>query len=295
LADDPAEAERLAGELEAANLTRRDLTKVAIAEARTSPDAVDDAAATIVRGPWPVGIVGLVAGRLAEERGRPAIVGADLGTVVRASCRGDGTLHLADTLAACADLLLRHGGHAGAAGFEIATDRWPAFRARFLEIAGRADSMGDPAAERDRRPVLALDLALPAVDVDYQLFRELALLAPWGTGNPEPLVAVLNLQVVRAREASGGHTQIVLKRRLDVLDGIAFGWPELAALVQPGDRVDVVARLMTRRFGGVESLQLEIRDVAPAGHHPESRAILGGTADPIAVGPGAPSIVGSRG
>lgn len=266
LADDPAEADRLAGVLEAANVTRRDLMRTALAEARTSPDAVDDAPATIVRGAWPIGVVGLVAGRLAEERGRPAIVGAELGPVVRASCRGDGGLHLAEAIAACGDILIRHGGHAGAAGFEIAAEHWDAFRVRFLALA----AVSEPP---DPRPTLALDLALPAIDVDYRLFAELARLAPCGTGNPEPLVAVLGLTVTRAREATGGHTQLVLKRRLDVLDGIAFGWPELATQVAEGDRVDVVARLASRRFGGVESLQLEIRDVSPAGHHAEARAI----------------------
>jgi single-stranded-DNA-specific exonuclease len=142
------------------------------------------------------------------------------------------------------------------------------FRIRFLALAAVAEP-------RDQRPTLTLDLALAALDVDYRLFAELARLAPCGTGNPEPLVAVLGLTVTRAREAAGGHTQLVLKRRLDVLDGIAFGWPELATQVAEGDRVDVVARLASRRFGGVESLQLEIRDVSPAGHHPEARAILG--------------------
>jgi single-stranded-DNA-specific exonuclease len=275
LADDQAEADRLAGELETANTTRRDLMKTALAEARTSPDAVDDAPATIVHGPWPVGVVGLVAGRLAEERDRPAIVGADLGPLIRASGRGDGTLHLATAIAACGDLLIRHGGHAGAAGFEILTEHWDAFRERFLALAALA-------APRDPRPALAVDLALPAADVDYRLLAELARLAPCGVGNPEPLVAVLGLTVTRAREATGGHTQLVLKRRLDVLDGIAFGWPELATLVAEGDRVDIVARLASRRFGGIESLQLEIRDAAIAGNNPEQPAIDG---DLVAVGP----------
>ncbi len=278
LTDDPEEATRLATVLETANLHRRDLTKQAVAEARTSPDAVDDAPATIVRGPWPVGIVGLVAARLADERGRAAIVGADLGDVVRASCRGDGTLHLADTLAACEDLLIRHGGHAGAAGFEILAENWEAFRERFMEIAGRAEP-------RDPTTVLNIDLALPAIDVDYRLHTGVARLGPWGVGNPEPLVAVFGLTVTRAREASGGHTQLVLKRRLDVLDGIAFGWPELATQVHEGDRVDVVARLVSRKFGGVESLQLDIRDVASEGLHaiegrtmPERDMAVAGTA-----------------
>jgi len=277
LATDAAEAGGLAATLEAANLVRRDLTKTAIAEARVSPDAVDDAAATILRGPWPVGIIGLVASRLADERGRPAIVGADLGAVVRASCRSDGRVHLADALAVCDDLLIRHGGHAGAAGFEIRTEDWAAFRARFLAIV----EAGGPI---DPRPSLTLDLALAARDVDYGLHRELARLAPCGSGNAEPLVAVLGLTVTRVREASGGHTQLVLRRERDVLDGIAFGWPELATLVHEGDRLDIVARLASRRFGGLESLQLEVRDAAPSGHHAEARAIL--EQAPVAVGPG---------
>ncbi len=277
LASGPEEAASFAAMLEAANLERRDLTKQAVAEARISPDAVDGAAATIIRGPWPVGVVGLVAARLAEERGRAAIVGADLGEVVRASCRGDGTLHLADALAACDDLLIRHGGHAGAAGFEIRTERWAAFRERFLALAA-AD------VPRDPEIVLKIDLALAAADVDYQLHRDLIRLGPWGTGNPEPLVVVLGLTVTRAREVNGGHTQLVLKRRLDVLDGIAFGWPELATQVAEGDRVDVAARLVSRRFGAVESLQLDIRDVAPSGYHAEALAIHGGV--PVAMGPG---------
>ncbi len=281
LADDAAEAERLAATLEQANLVRRDLTKAAIAEARTSVDAVDGAPATIVRGPWPVGIVGLVASRLAEERNVPAIVGAELGSVIRASCRSDGRVHLAEMLAACGDLLIRHGGHAGAAGFEVVTERWDELRERLLALV----IAGGPV---EPRQTLTLDLALPALQVDYALHRELARLAPCGTGNPEPLVAILGMTVVRAREATGGHTQLVLRRDRDVIDGIAFGWPELAASVVEGDRIDVVGRLMSRRFGGMESLQVEIRDVAASGSLPEARAILDRPL--VAVGPGQPAI-----
>jgi single-stranded-DNA-specific exonuclease len=278
LSDDPAEATELAATLEAANGTRRDMMRTAVAEARISPDAVDDAAAVVVKGPWPVGIVGLVASRLAEERLRPAVVGAELGSIVRASCRSVGGFHLADALASCDDILLRHGGHAGAAGFEIETERWPEFRERFLAIAAAA---GPP----DPVPSLAIDVALRARDVDYALHRDLQRLAPCGAGNPEPLVAILGLTVTRAREAGGGgHSQLVLKRRLDVLDGIAFGWPELAREVIEGSQIDVVAQLRSRRFGGIESLQLDIRDAAPSGYHPEARAILEAT--PVAVGPG---------
>ncbi|MBA2372663.1 MAG: hypothetical protein H0V74_00475, partial [Chloroflexi bacterium] len=91
---------------------------------------------------------------------------------------------------------------------------------------------------------------------------------------PEPLVAVLGLTVTRVRAAAGGHSQVTLRRERDVLDGIAFGRSDIAEVVREGDRLDVVARLTSRRFGGVESLQLDIRDVATSGTLPGTHALL---------------------
>jgi hypothetical protein len=76
------------------------------------------------------------------------------------------------------------------------------------------------------------------------------------------------------RAATGGHSQLTLRRGLDVLDGIAFGRADIAAVVREGDRLDVVARLTSRTFGGFESLQLDIRDVAVSGSHPRTAAVL---------------------
>ncbi len=267
LAEDPLEASAHADALETANKTRRDLMTSAVAEARALVEGEPDRPATIVHGPWPVGIVGLVAARLAEDRSRPAIVGADLGDTIRASCRSDGSVDLGAALESCADLFTRYGGHAGAAGFELPAERWPAFIERFEAIAVAA-------VPSDPRAILAIDLALPALDVDYGLFRELAALAPYGPGNPQPLVAVLGLTVTRVRQAGTDHTSLTLRRDRDVLDGIAFGRLDIAALVHEGDVIDVVARLASRTFGGFESLQLEIRDAALSGAHPEAAALL---------------------
>lgn len=178
-------------------------------------------------------------------------------------------MDLAAALEACGDLFTRHGGHAGAAGFELPADRWDAFVERFETLAAAA-------APPDPRATLRIDLALPALAVDYDLHRDLGALAPYGPGNPQPLVAVLGLTVTRVRVAGTDHTSLTLRRRRDVLDGIAFGRTDIAELVGEGDRIDVVARVASRRFGGFESLQLEIRDAAPSGMHPEAAAILSG-------------------
>ncbi|MEJ7748457.1 MAG: single-stranded-DNA-specific exonuclease RecJ [Candidatus Limnocylindrales bacterium] len=268
LAEDESEATERATSLEASNQTRRDLMATSVAEARAIVEGSVQGSATIVRGPWSVGIVGLVASRLVDDRGRPAIVGAELGATIRASCRSDGSMDLGAALESCADLFIRYGGHAGAAGFELAAGNWDAFVARF-EVLAAATVPADP------RLSVAIDLALPAIGIDYALHRELASLAPYGPGNPEPLVAVLGLSVMRIRPAGTDHTSFTLRRDRDVLDGIAFGRPDLAETIREGDRVDVVARVTSRRYGGFESLQLEIRDAARSGSHPEAAAILG--------------------
>jgi single-stranded-DNA-specific exonuclease len=281
LADDRIEAEALATEIEQANLDRREMTRVALAEARRElglDRALDAAAAAggapaapsdlpdalLVRGEWPVGIIGLIAGRLAEDLDRPAVVATLVDPeagILRASCRSPGGCNLAEALIACQDLLIRHGGHAAAAGFDIAASRWPEFTARFLELATRDVRPAGP-------PELIVDLVLPADSVDYGFVREIALLDPTGLGNPVPTIAITGLRVVRVRAASGGHTQLVLGRRRDVLDAVAFRRSDLPAMLHQGDRIDVVARATSRQFGGFESIQLEVVDVAAEGAQP---------------------------
>ena len=284
LAQGRDEAARLADEIEAANVERRDLARAALAEARLAlglsqpaageegPEAGGDVpppapspaklpAALVVRGEWPVGIIGLVAGRLADETGRPTVVASPATgeeSLLRGSCRSPEGWNLAEALIACDDLLVRHGGHSAAAGFDIEAGRWEEFEARFT---GLAQTAPQPSGRRD----LELDLVLPAGAVDYELIRELGALAPFGPGNPVPALGLTGFRVVRARSAAGGHTQLVLGRQRDVLDAIAFRRPELARSLKEGDRVDVVARASSRRYGGYESIQLEVLDVAAEG------------------------------
>ena len=268
--DDLDEAAVAADALEGANRLRRELLRGSLEDARAALNADPTAAmrpAILVHGPWPPGIVGLIASRLAEERRRPAVVAAELDGVLRASCRSAGAVDLASALEECSDLLIRHGGHRAAAGFEIEPDRWDAFVSRFSAIA--ADAAPD-----DPRPELALDLAMPSAQLGYHLVAELATLDPTGPGNPPPVVGVLGMTVTRVRAATGGHTQLTLRRDRDVVDAIAFGRDDLATAIHEGDRLDVAARVAVRRFGGYDSLQLEVRDVAPSGSHPDAAALL---------------------
>lgn len=271
LAASAAEAAPLAAELEAANLLRREMTATALVEARLVADMDPGAAAVVIAGDWPVGIIGLVAGRLAEERGRPAVVVSNSSEPWRGSARSAGGFDLARAFDACAPDFERHGGHPQAAGCNLREGRFEGFRARFLALAAEA-------APGDVRPELRLDLALDALEIDYRLHADLGALEPTGPGNPRPLLGIAGLILGRARPAKGGHTQLTLRKGREVIDAIAFDRPSLSEELAEGDPLDVVARLTSRSFGGYETLQLEICDVAPHGTLERLQAV--GTALP---------------
>ncbi|MEX1296041.1 MAG: single-stranded-DNA-specific exonuclease RecJ [Candidatus Limnocylindrales bacterium] len=256
LASDEVAAAGLATELELANLRRRELTAEAMSEARASLADAAEAPFIVLEGDWPVGIIGLVAGRLAEEHGRPALVLSSAVEPWRGSARSAGGVDVAAALADSSHLLERFGGHPAAAGCHVEATQVGELRARLTAFVE-----DHPAA--DQRPTISLDLVQSADAADYVLLRELALLD--GAGDAPPLVGIAGLAVNRARAANGGHTQLTLRRGREVVDGIAFGRAELAEQLTEGSEIDVVARLTSRSFAGLETLQLEIRDVAPAG------------------------------
>jgi single-stranded-DNA-specific exonuclease len=256
LAADAETAAPLAALLESANRQRRELTTVAMAEARAALGAAPAAPFIVLSGDWPVGIIGLVAGRLAEEHGCPALVLSSSVEPWRGSARSAGGVDLAAAFAGCSDLFERFGGHPAAAGCHVEAGRVEELRTR-LEAFVQAQ----PPA--DARPNLRLDLVQSAEAADYVLLRELAPLE--GAGDTPPLVGIAGLAVNRVRAVSGGHTQLTLRRGREVVDGICFGRADLAEQLTEGLEIDVVARLASRTFAGLETLQLEIRDVAPAG------------------------------
>ncbi len=256
LSEDADEAERLAAELERANRQRRALTMTAMQEAQAVLGAQPEQGFIVLAGDWPVGIIGLIAGRLAEQHRRPALVLSSSVEPWRGSARSAGGVDLAAAFAACRDLFERFGGHPAAAGCHIESDRVDELRKRLQSFIGEL-----PAA--DPRPSLSLDLVQSADAVDYVLLRELAPLD--GAGDEPPLVGFAGLAVDRVRAANGGHTQLKLRRGREVIDGICFGRADLPDQLTEGSEIDVVARLASRVFAGVETLQLDIRDVAPAG------------------------------
>ena len=154
------------------------------------------------------GIVGLVAGRLVEQYYRPAVV-MELGQQQsRGSARSIGEFDITAALDRCAaeGLLVRHGGHAAAAGLTVENRKLPALTARLREIAA------EELAEKDLRPPLLIDQEIALGDVDYAVLGLLQEMEPTGYANPQPRLLSRRLLVRDARKvgADGAHLKLTV-------------------------------------------------------------------------------------
>jgi single-stranded-DNA-specific exonuclease len=210
---------------------------------------------------WPVGVVGLAASRLVEEFYRPAFIFNLEGDECRGSARSIDGYPLHESLARCAPLLLRYGGHAMAAGMTVARDRFDELRARLeedaaLELGGHAFS----------RPI-AIEAVASFADLKPSLYQELQLLAPFGIGNREPLLMTRDAEVLRAETfgAEGRHLRVMLRDRTATAEAIAFDRGFSAAHLPAGRRIDAVYRLECERWEGLDRIRLHLRDVRGTG------------------------------
>jgi single-stranded-DNA-specific exonuclease len=223
---------------------------IAEAEAEIRERGWQDRPALVLgREGWGHGIVGIVAGRLADRFERPvAVIGFENGHG-RGSVRGPRGSRLHDALSRVSQLLVRFGGHQAAAGLEVTIDRLDELREAF-EAAVAAQSRAVDAEACG--PVLAL----AAGDSLARVLGDFFLLEPCGEGNPSPELR-LEAKLLRAREVSGGHLKLELE-----LDGGqrlgAFGPLLGARAAELVERVVVTGRLRPDRFRGGDAVELRI-------------------------------------
>ncbi|MBM4433713.1 MAG: single-stranded-DNA-specific exonuclease RecJ [Chloroflexi bacterium] len=259
LTEDPAEAKALADRLEERNTERQQLTLDVVRQARERAKEQADAWATVVADPgWAAGIVGLAASRLVEDHGRPAVVIAIDGEEGKGSCRSIASVHIAEALAECSDLLTKHGGHAMAAGFSVPAANIAAFRER-LDAVVRARLRGVRPV-----PTLVVDAEIEPEALTPRLALELAMLEPCGAANPRPRMLLRDVKVFGVRQvgADADHLRCKMAVGRFTFDAMAFRRGEHAEAVTGEGRVDAVVTVGIGLRGFVE---LEIQDMGPVG------------------------------
>jgi single-stranded-DNA-specific exonuclease len=266
--DDPAEARRIAEELDTFNAERRAIEaavqEAVIAKADAGGD--DGPIAVIAGAGWHPGVIGIVASRLRDHVGKPAmVIGVENG-IGKGSGRSLPGFDLGAAVIAAgeAGLLVNGGGHAMAAGLTVNEDRIPDLREFLATRAGAAGGAG--AGER----ALNIDGALAVGGATPDLIALLERAGPYGSGNSEPRFAIANARLVVADTVGANHVRCILAGDDGArLKGIAFRALETPLgtmlLERRGKRVHVAGRLRADNWKGRNGVEIRIEDAAPAG------------------------------
>ena len=222
-ATDATRAYTLAGELEELNTRRRTLTEAAQADAeeQLAETLATDPPILMARSPhFEHGIVGLVAGKLAERFYRPAVVMRQEGMETRGSARSIPEFDISQALDAVSGLLVRHGGHQLAAGFTVRTADLDEFCQALQTVAA-----GQLPDRHNLQPKLPIDATVQLAELNRSLAQQFARLEPTGAGNPSPLLLVRACRAHDLRAVGEGrHLKLAVdaERGGPLFDAIAF-------------------------------------------------------------------------
>lgn len=263
-ATNPAEAQRHLQAVVSDNDERRRLsqllTEELMAEVEANPDRYASRSSLVFAGEgWHQGVVGIVASRLTERFGKPtAVIAIEDGTG-KGSLRSIPDIHLGRALDGCRHLLLKGGGHAMAAGLSIDPDNVAAFGEVFDEVirAQQPGGIQPPGIEHDGDSRVA--------DLDRDFFADLSRLAPFGQGNPEPVLRLVAASFVTRPEVFGRTGEHLRGALTDTGGGLRqlYCWKardQYPGLSRPGGRFELLVKPEVNRWRGETQERLVLVD-----------------------------------
>lgn len=250
----------LSHDLDAVNKERQSLTYKIIDEAEEQIGNVDEKRMIVAYGEnWPVGVVGLVAGKLCERYARPALVlekGKDQSV---GSARSIPNFNIVEAIRSCSDLVIKHGGHSQAAGVTLKNKHLDNFCKRINDFADNNLKREDLVSE------ISVEAVLPQQCLSWDFFNEIDRFKPFGLMNEKPKFIMHNLEIseVRAVGADGKHLKARLKPRdfSTSLDAIGFNLGSMIEKLQFKDEVSAVFELDLNTWNGNTNLQLKLVDL----------------------------------
>ncbi len=266
--DRPDRAKELAEYLDALNASRQTLERSiylsANKQAKEHFDPEEDPALVLADHGWHPGVIGIVAGRLAEKYHRPVVLiswdqmGVKPGI---GSARSVPGFNLHAALRACCEHLLGYGGHAAAAGLTLGQQKLDSFRAAFCEYAAAEIPQEERVAE------LTIDAEAPLGAFTLKVVEQIEQLAPFGQANTRPLLCTNGVTLdepPRLIGSGGRHLSMRLRQHGVTLRAVAFGGGEWAGELSTLDRpVDVAFRPVINRFRGRRNVELHLVDWQP--------------------------------
>jgi len=267
MADNEADGRELAETLDNHNRDRQRETE-RMMRMTEAMDFGDGPIIVLASEDFPIGLAGLVAGRLTNKTGKPTIIIEEREDESVGSARSIQGLNLVELFEKSDDLFEDYGGHAMAAGFRIKTKNIALLREQLTVFAS------EMLKNVDTRPHLSIESEMAAAQVSFETIETLRRFEPFGQGNPAPLFLFKNWKIADLRlvGAKGGHLKLWLTKEAEDgsikgIDAIAFGWGSDDALFI-GTMIDCVGQLQANEWNGAVDLQILITDVRPEGVWP---------------------------
>jgi single-stranded-DNA-specific exonuclease len=271
---DAARCKEIAEKLNQLNLERQAEEQRIVAEIdeqlAAEPDLTGKYCMVFDGDGWHRGVVGIVASRVVEKTGRPALVIAKEGEEAHGSGRSISAFHLLEALESCHDLFTRFGGHAHAVGFALPSQAVPLLKQRLNDYAQTR------LTPDDLLPQISIEAEIPLSSVTPDLLRNLGRLEPFGHGNPEPVFCSHGVNLLLPpRILKDKHIKLRVNQRLAdskaSFNYEAVGWRMAERLqaeaLQPGDNLDVAFTVGINShpdFGGLELTLEDYRKSVPA-------------------------------
>lgn len=204
---------------------------------------------------WHHGVIGIVSSKITDMYFKPSILLCYEENLAKGSGRSIPGFDLHDALMKCMDTIDRFGGHSMAIGITVKRENVEAFAKKVEQIAKEEHI-------EEIMPIIQIDGKLELSNINKQMVESLKELEPFGEGNKMPIFAIKNLKIDSIRALSEGkHLKLTLRENNCIINAIGFNIGYLADEYRIGDKIDVVGVLEINSFNGVESVQINIKDI----------------------------------
>lgn len=266
LTQDREKAKEMAQKINEHNRRRQKITEEIVTEIenKIKQEVFDQQRPFVIESSkeWSPGIIGLVAGKIADRHNRPTMIFSEKEDgVLRGSARSVVGFNLVEAITKCQDLLIEFGGHPGAAGLSLKKENFIEFKEKINKIASAK------LLDKDLTPVLEIDAELQAGDINWPLFDELIKFEPFGKGNEAPIFLAKDFIIVALRIVGNGSKHLKLELKSNKLPGkvfkaIGFGLVKKdQAEFKIGDNIDLVFEIIKDEWNGRRDLQLRVEDI----------------------------------
>lgn len=264
VSEDIEEATQIAGCLNETNRERQkiqaEIFREAVELVESSSEFKNSYSLVLASENWHQGVIGIVASKLINKYYRPTILIAINGSTGKASGRSIEGFNLFQSVSKCGHLLKKYGGHEMAVGFAIEKKMIDKFKKYFEEESHK--NIQDP---KIFIPPLKIDAIVPFDEISMDLYKELEMLAPFGFGNPRPILMVnsVTLPVPPAVVGqNGNHLKLRIKGGKSVIEGIGFNMGNLISKFDfETNRFDIAFSISVNRWNNTESIQLKLKDI----------------------------------